>query len=280
MEYSMEELVPIVAELAGKFTSGDSTSITYERAEQLMEAVIYCIQEGEKYAGENAGESMGTEHRTVREITPTEHPSAKTAYRHGYQCVIDKVQTARTLYHRILESFEDYGNTCLHDTFVKGIPQFFKWYDVKFDPQNTILTLDYPVLMPVYNECGIDAIYKFLLCIEVEQHFLHTIESDFVQTMLRRYCKQPKDMIENLCQIVWQDILLYTMAGKNLGEELTEQEKEQIRMTCRTLGQEDTGKKLNSLTDTFVEKYADGDEAVKIYLYGATRDMAVRLCCQ
>ena len=32
MEYKMEELLPIVEELAQKYTSGESSSITYERA--------------------------------------------------------------------------------------------------------------------------------------------------------------------------------------------------------------------------------------------------------
>ena len=46
--YEMEELVPIVAELAQKYTSFESTSVTYERAEQLMEAVLYCIREAQR----------------------------------------------------------------------------------------------------------------------------------------------------------------------------------------------------------------------------------------
>ena len=37
----MEELVPIVGKLAEKYTSHESTSITYEKAEQLMGAVLY-----------------------------------------------------------------------------------------------------------------------------------------------------------------------------------------------------------------------------------------------
>ena len=46
MRYEMEELVPIVAKLAKRYTSGESTSITYEKAQQLMEAVLYSINEG------------------------------------------------------------------------------------------------------------------------------------------------------------------------------------------------------------------------------------------
>ena len=43
--FSMEELLPIVAELAEKYTSGESSSVTYERAQGLMQAVLYCINE-------------------------------------------------------------------------------------------------------------------------------------------------------------------------------------------------------------------------------------------
>lgn len=45
MNYQLEQLIPIVAELANKYTGKQSSSITYERAEMLMEAVLYCIQE-------------------------------------------------------------------------------------------------------------------------------------------------------------------------------------------------------------------------------------------
>ena len=48
MNYELEELVPIVAKLAEGYTSKESTSITYDRAQQFMEAVLYSIHEGEK----------------------------------------------------------------------------------------------------------------------------------------------------------------------------------------------------------------------------------------
>ena len=47
MDYTMEELIPIVGELAEKYTAKESTSITYEKAEQLMGAVLYAIHETE-----------------------------------------------------------------------------------------------------------------------------------------------------------------------------------------------------------------------------------------
>lgn len=61
MEYEIEELVPIVATLAEKYTSKESSSITYEKAQQLMEAVLYCIREAgqtEQYSLIKAGKFL------------------------------------------------------------------------------------------------------------------------------------------------------------------------------------------------------------------------------
>lgn len=40
MDYKMEELVSVAGKLAEKYTSFENTSVTYEKAEQLMGAVF------------------------------------------------------------------------------------------------------------------------------------------------------------------------------------------------------------------------------------------------
>lgn len=51
MHNEIEELLPVVAKLAERYTSKESSSVSYKTAEQLMEAVVYCINE---VAGEPA----------------------------------------------------------------------------------------------------------------------------------------------------------------------------------------------------------------------------------
>ena len=41
----MDELYSIISELTERYTGGDSTSVPYEIAEQLTEAVCYCIDQ-------------------------------------------------------------------------------------------------------------------------------------------------------------------------------------------------------------------------------------------
>ena len=46
MDYPLEELIPLAAELASRYSGYEHTSVTYETAQRLMDAVLYCINEG------------------------------------------------------------------------------------------------------------------------------------------------------------------------------------------------------------------------------------------
>lgn len=65
--YPLQELLPLVARLAEKYTGFDSSSVTYERAQMLMEAVIYCIREYEYFAGSGTGSGEGNLWSNVQE---------------------------------------------------------------------------------------------------------------------------------------------------------------------------------------------------------------------
>lgn len=210
--YEIEELVPIVARLAHKMTGGESTSITYEKAQQLMEAVLYCIREWEceQEGAAQIGSQMHVAEPFQREQQESEGQliqrgqriSAEQAYELGLACVTKKVKLSLALYNKMMETFDSYGNHCLQDTIVKGIPEFFKWYDVKFAPQDTILTLDYPVQEDLRKYTGVDAIWEYLCCIRQEQKYLGKLPRNFVVESLKSYCEDYEDMIENLRQIV------------------------------------------------------------------------------
>ena len=77
MGYDMEELVSIVAKLAEEYTSKESTSITYEKAQQFMDAVLYCINEAEKMERYSLIQENGV--------------SAHDMYKIGVSCVIEKI---------------------------------------------------------------------------------------------------------------------------------------------------------------------------------------------
>ena len=170
--YKMEELVPIVGKLAQRYTAGESTSVTYEKAEQLMGAVLYCIREA-AYA-ERGDYSCEKGQQKCDILAKQEKLSAQQAYERGLACVEKKVRAALSLYNELMTAFDSYGNRCLY----------------------------YPVLQDLSAYTGIDRIYEYLHCIEKEQAFLRTFPRNDVIDALARYNPAYEDMVDNICGAV------------------------------------------------------------------------------
>ena len=264
MDYEMEELVPIVGKLAEKYTSHESTSITYEKAEQLMGAVLYCIHE--------LWESSGNAPSLNKKL------SAQRAYEMGAAYVREKTGKALDLYNRILPEFCHYENKCLYDTFVKGIPEFFKWYDVQFEPQNTILTLDYPLLKDISEYTGIDKIFEFIKAIGLEQKFLKLFPAGYVINILSKDNRNWQESMDNICEIVFIHVIGHIMLGKSLTViELKETDYFYMQEMFEQIALEDIKKHLEVTLEIYIKNYYENDRELLNYLSGAISGIVVRL---
>ncbi|MCI8418805.1 MAG: hypothetical protein HFI33_15140 [Lachnospiraceae bacterium] len=264
MSYEMEELVPLVGKLAEKYTALDHTSVTYERAEKLMEAVLFCIQEAELMDGNSLALAGGR--------------SAQEAYRIGLEAVERRTKATLEHYNEMLLEFDCYDNRCLYDTLIKGLPEFFKWYDIPFAPQETGLTLDYPVLKDLSGETGIRRIDKFIHCIGLEQEFLRGFSREYVKNLLSRYNRQYRSMIENLCLIVYEAVVRHMLVEKSLVEEgWGEAENLRLKQRLTKTSLPDIIEMVEQGTASFVGRYYGGMEELTDYLSGAIRGILVRL---
>ena len=214
LEYEIEELIPIVIRLAEKYTSKESTSITYEAAAHLMEAVQYCIRE---YVQEEQTTDKEEEaDRQMPEVSKKKVP-AELAYERGYQIVLGKVDCVRRMYHVILPNFKSYGNENYKDTFEKGIPAFLRYYNPRFAPQDPVITMDYPVLWSMEQLQGVDAVEKYVEAIRLEQRFLGKLPDEYVRRTLEEYQYDYERQFFNICNIVLRGILR-RMMGENVPE--------------------------------------------------------------
>ena len=264
MDYEMEELVPIVGKLAEKYTAHESTSITYEKAEQLMGAVLYCIHELWEIS-ENAP--------SLNEKIP-----AQRAYEIGAECVKKKTEKALDLYNRVLPEFCHYENKCLYDTFVKGIPEFFKWYDIQFEPQNTILTLDYPLLKDISEYTGIDKIFEFIKSIGLEQKFLKLFPAGYVINILSKDNRNWQESMDNICEIVFTHVIGHIMLGKSLKViELKENDYFYMQEMFEQTALEDIKKHLEVALEIFIKNYYENDRELLNYLSDSIGGIVVRL---
>lgn len=260
--YEMEELLPIVAELTTKYTRNESTSVTYERAEQLMGAVLYCIAECET---PNDRDEM------IYEVWTQEHVSAKKAYELGYQKVLQKIDRARMSYNELITDFHAYGNENYRDTVEKGIPGFFKLYDPKFAPQDTIITMDYPTLSSIDGLQGIDAIEQYIKYMKLEQKFLNALPEGYVVKTLTAYQADYRRQFYNLCGIVLRELL----GQKKIRAWILE--KFPVEQPRPETFHEELKQKLTDLLEIMIQDHYQNDRAVFEYLAADLEDLCVEL---
>lgn len=211
-----------------------------------MEAVLYSIHEGEWEEQFSLIENS--------ELSP------EKAYDIGAKCVEKKTKYTLSLYNEVMVHFYSYENECLYDTVAKGLPEFFKWYDLKYEPQNTILTLDYPVLIDNPEHTGIDKIYEYVV------------------EVLSKYNSEYKLAIDNICEIILMNLIFHILVGKDI--ENMEFDLPEYKRMQEMIQKEDSytlHEKLKSAINIIIQKYYENDQQLMEYLSYAIDSISVRL---
>lgn len=250
--YEIEELLPLVADLTEKYTSKESTSVSYETARQLMEAVKYCI------------DLNGYEEKQFLE---GDWPSAREAYVHGFELLMEKVKETQEIYNEMVVDFCSYGNRNYEDTVKKAISAFFLYYDVRFAPQETVITMDYPTICPIKDACGICAIEKYVCYINYEQIFLQSFPRAYVQHVLDEYYEDYRNQFDNVCRIFLRHLLGHALFQKSLHEELSAQDLEQMEQHILSTDQVTLRALLEGLLKKLVFRFYEGAEDEKMADY-------------
>lgn len=265
MEDRMEELLPVVAELTRKYTGGTSTSVTYEKAQELMEAVLYCIREYEQ------------EQSFLHALLPAEGISAEEVYRKGFELVVRKVKKMRAFYNRLMKDFCSYGCRSCADVMEKGIPEFFRRYDPRFAPQKTLLTLDYPTLVPMNGLTGIDVIEQYLSCISLEQRFLGAFDEAYVRRTFRAYAPDYEEQFFNLCGVFLEHVLVCVLMKKPLQDPAGPEDLKRLKQWRGRRSVKEIEAELRRILKKLVEERFRGNELLYEYLRGSLADLAIRI---
>lgn len=265
--YEMEELLPLVAKLAAKYTSGESTSVPYETAAQLMEAVCYCIRENEKDSGGEPG----------CELLEKQRFTAAESYRRGYEKVLEKTRRAQEAYNELLGDFQAYGNETYRDTVLEALAAFFMNYDPRFAPQETIVGLDYPTLRTISEDTGIDAVERYIEMIVLEQRFLRKFPDEMVMKLLHLFADECRILIFNLCSVVLRHVLAAGLLGRQPGERLSGDEYTALGHICAGRTKNELAELLQRLTEKLAASGWEGDAELLWYLQGDVEDFAAEL---
>lgn len=246
--YSLEEVIPVLEMLVRRYNSGESSSISYERAEKLMEAVLYTM--------ELALETSG--------MVPAQKPAAKTVYDRGVFLLEEKFDQAKKNYRKLLGSFCPYGNQNLKSTVIDGLSGFFSRYDQYYAPQNSILTMDYPTLIKP-EKTGILAIEVYMEAIRMEQDFLARFPQEYVCRILKNFRPGYERYFFNISAVLLRHVLIHSWLQMPFGEGETKDWYEKLKRKLKGKTREEIKAELLKCLKLVITTWFDGRTEMVTY---------------
>ncbi|MCI6191117.1 MAG: DUF6179 domain-containing protein [Clostridium sp.] len=204
------DIISLLGERVEKFTMRDSTSVTKETAERILGSILYCI----KSDSNNTIKNSSLDKSLIKE----ENLDIRTAFYNGLLIKKEKIKKAKILCENIKREFCFIDNCYYKDIIWKGMDAFFKNYDVEFNPQYNVLTLDYPLYIEIENLSGIDLIYEYLKRFYIEERFLKKFEIHVIEEILRGYNDNFTNLVINICKIILRNAIICKILNKNIYE--------------------------------------------------------------
>ncbi len=226
MNYSQEELLQlmtIVKKLAKKYTGNDSSSITYNTTQMLMEAVQYTISL-----------SFMNDHADISIYKGT--LDYEKLYTIGKETLQELFRDALDDYQRLLEDFDDFGISNYRHTIVDGLSAFFLHYDFHYRPQDHLLTLDYPIINDDIHQSGILRIKHYLRGIILENKILQLYpREDIIQRIASSTPTEYPYFMDNICYPVLLNILSSLLIEKPIDTlQMTDKDIDQLNLYLST----------------------------------------------
>ncbi|MBC2582094.1 DUF6179 domain-containing protein [Clostridium sp. DJ247] len=129
------KIMDLLKELIMKYTKGESTSVTVEVTESLLNSLLYAI---DFY--------MLKFHNLEAALKELKQKEIKDIYEEGLQllrlCVLD----TKKLYEKIKRDRLKLELEAYNVTLDEAIPSFFEKYTVVFEAHNTMASIDYPLV--------------------------------------------------------------------------------------------------------------------------------------
>ncbi|MDP4176971.1 MAG: DUF6179 domain-containing protein [Bacillota bacterium] len=154
------QVIFILKDLIKRYTKNESTSVSVETAESLLNSLYYSI---------DAYTSSLKDPESCIELLKVK--SLQEIYNSGIEIVSEAVIETMMLLNEVKENKLDIQNEVYNDTIEKGIPKFFKSYNLVFNAQNGDCDIDYPLLFDDMKLRGIFYIKEYLEKLKMENEF-------------------------------------------------------------------------------------------------------------
>ncbi|MDD3270213.1 MAG: DUF6179 domain-containing protein [Syntrophomonadaceae bacterium] len=199
------QIMALLAESIVRYTGGESTSLKEETAQRIMMSMLYAIDAFLK--------SLGAPEDAIAAITAD---PIKDSYVKGLGLLEVTFEDTKQLYHEIRQNKLDIPIEAYHMT-IDELAQFFNHYDMRFNAQDTIASIDYPLLFDDMQVQGVFYIKQYLEKLALETEFCRLFPSGDIKKLLfnydRVYRVNYRESLINIFEIVLNNAVFSVMSG-------------------------------------------------------------------
>ncbi|MGN1170722.1 MAG: DUF6179 domain-containing protein [Lachnospiraceae bacterium] len=186
---------------AGKYNGIDSTSMTVEKAQEILESMLYTIG----VAAENGA--------AKEEIL---NGSLSLLLDRGREILKGKQKSVKVEWKLLCRELPRIPNVYFLST-MENLGLFFDSYDIYFAAHHTSESIDYWPLCPVPETIkGISYIEEYIRRIQIENDFLNCFEREDVISLCEKYVSDYREALFNLCEPVLTNAIGLCLIGKEV----------------------------------------------------------------
>ncbi len=205
------QLMGLLRDLILRYTRGESTSVKTETAQNLLLSILYSI---DTYISSYP-------HPEEALVLLQAHPLQET-YDKGLAQLNLCFNATHSFFQALQANKLDFPNQAYHATLDEALPDFFKNYDILFRAQDTMASIDYPLLFDDMHKQGILYIQQYLEHLAIENEFCQLFPQQDVKQLLSNYGRvyriDTSEALINLFEIVLTNSLFSFLAGNKARE--------------------------------------------------------------
>lgn len=198
------ESVEILKTLAAKLTKEKSSSIRNETAQKLISSVYYTVGVYLKTLSPVGAALKAIKVKTLSELFDSGKKAVKQLVSHAknLKTILDK------------NPFKT-KNTFYNSTVKKGLDAFFSLYNADFFADETHITADYPVFIPISSLTGIEFIDLYIERLTFENSFCSFFSPDDIDLLLTASYGNYRDAAVNIYSHVLIGSLFSAASGSS-----------------------------------------------------------------
>lgn len=265
-------MLSILKGLIIKYTRGKSTSLKVDTAQSILVSILYST---------DARLSIFSEPEDA--LTYLKTNNIEHIYNEGLKLVKLCVDETNQLYQKIADNKLNVSLDAYHTTIDEALPEFFATYDPIFSAQDTITSMDYPLLFDDTEIEGIYYIKQYLEKLAMEDCFCSLFSSNSVEKLLTNYgqvyCIDYRETLFNLFEVLLTNSIFSVLIGNSANDlSISPSQFELLKQKFNGLPQTDYSSLISQAIEILIQDLNINQPALNNYIWRYPSLLMPRFC--